>query len=315
MPKVSVIIPVYGVEKYIERCARSLFEQTLDEIEFIFVDDCTPDHSIEILKSIIEEYRLRFAEKKHTVRIERMPTNSGQAAVRRHGVKLATGDYIIHCDSDDWVDRNMYKDMYEKAVEDDADMVVCDFVVTDGNDLSSVIIGCHANNQKRFINNLLLQRDHWSLCNKLIKKSIYSREEITFPSDAMGEDMATVLQLSWFCNRIAYINSPLYFYYQNPDSITKGLDEIKVINHYYGLDRNVKIVLAFYKGKDVGLRFKLLLDWIYFRSANALISHIDIYYQEYRAHFYRKNLRFLMNPYISIARKIRHFLILIYLYR
>ena len=84
MPKVSVLVPVYGVEKYIERCARSLFEQTLDDIEFIFVDDCTPDRSIEILESVIEKYRLRFAEKKYDVRIERMPTNSGQAAVRRH---------------------------------------------------------------------------------------------------------------------------------------------------------------------------------------------------------------------------------------
>ena len=61
MPKVSVIIPVYGVEKYIERCARSLFEQTLNDIEYIFVDDCSPDKSIEILERIIEEYRPRFA--------------------------------------------------------------------------------------------------------------------------------------------------------------------------------------------------------------------------------------------------------------
>ena len=84
MPKVSVLVPVYGVEKFIERCARSLFEQTLNDMEFIFVDDCTPDRSIEILKSVIEEYRLRFAEKKYEVRIERLPTNSGLAAVRKH---------------------------------------------------------------------------------------------------------------------------------------------------------------------------------------------------------------------------------------
>ena len=63
MPKVSICVPVYNVEKYIERCARSLFEQTLDDLEFVFVDDCTPDRSVEILKSIIEEYQLRFAKK------------------------------------------------------------------------------------------------------------------------------------------------------------------------------------------------------------------------------------------------------------
>ena len=178
------------------------------------------------------------------------------------------------------------------------------------------MVGCHSNGRKRFIENLLLQRDHWSLWNKLIKKSIYSKEKITFPLDAMGEDMATVLQLTWYCNRIAYINSQFYYYYyQNPDSITKSLDRIKVISNYYGLDRNVRIVLDFYKGKNVGLKFRFLLDWIYFRSANALISYINIYYQEYRNHFDKKNTSFFTNPYISILRKIRHFLILIHLYR
>ena len=97
MPKVSVVIPVYGVEKYIERCARTLFEQTIDDIEYIFVNDCTKDRSIEILEQVIKDY----PQRKGQIRIENMLTNSGQAAVRRCGIELATGEYIIHCDSDD----------------------------------------------------------------------------------------------------------------------------------------------------------------------------------------------------------------------
>ena len=81
MPKVSVIVPVYGVEKYMERCARSLFEQTLDDIEYLFIDDCTPDRSIEILQQVLEEYPHR----KPQVTIHRMEQNSGQAAVRKWG--------------------------------------------------------------------------------------------------------------------------------------------------------------------------------------------------------------------------------------
>ena len=127
MPKVSVIIPVYGVEKYIGRCARSLFEQTLDNIEYIFVDDCTPDKSMEVLQAEIEKYRLRFAEEKKVVRTTRMPSNSSQAAVRRHGSQLATGDYIIHCDSDDWVDTDLYEKMYNEAINSGADVVFCPF--------------------------------------------------------------------------------------------------------------------------------------------------------------------------------------------
>ena len=111
MPKVSVIIPIYGVEKYIERCARSLFEQTLDDIEYIFIDDCTPDNSMIVLQSIIEKYRFRLDKEKKVVRIEKMPSNSGLTAVRSHGMQLALGEYVIHCDSDDWVDRELYETM------------------------------------------------------------------------------------------------------------------------------------------------------------------------------------------------------------
>lgn len=127
MPKVTVIVPVYGVEKYIERCAISLFEQTLDDIEIIFVNDCTPDRSMEILDRIIEKYRFLFEEKKYIVRTESMLTNSGQAAVREHGTKLAIGDYIIHCDSDDWVEKTWLELMYEKADNENIDVVFCDY--------------------------------------------------------------------------------------------------------------------------------------------------------------------------------------------
>ena len=119
MTKVSVIIPVYGVEKYIARCAHSLFSQTMREgIEFIFIDDCTPDRSIDILCEVLEQYPHRKAQ----TRIVKMPTNSGLPAVRRHGIQLAKGDYIIHCDSDDWVDIRMYETMYRKAMEENADI-------------------------------------------------------------------------------------------------------------------------------------------------------------------------------------------------
>ena len=103
MPKVSVIVPIYKVEPFIERCARSLFEQTLDDIEYIFVNDCTPDKSMEVLSRVLEDYPGR----KEQVRIITMPVNSGLPKVRRAGLEVASGDYIIHCDSDDWVDRTM----------------------------------------------------------------------------------------------------------------------------------------------------------------------------------------------------------------
>lgn len=108
MPKVSVIIPVYGVEKYIERCARSLFEQTLEDMEFIFVDDSTRDNSIDILLEVINEY----PQRKNQIKILTHEVNKGLPAARQTGIKAAKGDYIAHCDSDDWVTPNAYQEMY-----------------------------------------------------------------------------------------------------------------------------------------------------------------------------------------------------------
>ena len=166
MPKISIIIPVYKVEKYIERCARSLFEQTLDDIEYLFIDDCSPDKSIEELKDILDEYPHR---KSQTI-IHRMERNKGQAAVRYWGVKNATGDYLIHCDSDDWVELDMYQQMYNKAIEEDADVVVCDYVVTNGTSVIKTINACHAKSPGQLIENCLFQRDPWPLWNKLFKR-------------------------------------------------------------------------------------------------------------------------------------------------
>ena len=112
MPKVSVIVPIYEVEKYIERCVRSLFEQTLDDIEYIFVDDCTKDNSITVLERVIKDYPNR----KSQITILHHETNKGLPQARKTGLLSARGDYIAHCDSDDWVDHKLFALMYEKAV-------------------------------------------------------------------------------------------------------------------------------------------------------------------------------------------------------
>lgn len=123
MPKVSICIPVYNVEKYIGRCARSLFDQTLDDIEYIFVNDCSPDRSMSVLERVIKEYPKR----KPQIQIINHNTNQGSAAARNSCLSVATGEYIGWCDSDDWVEPQMYEKMYEKGVAEKADIVYCGF--------------------------------------------------------------------------------------------------------------------------------------------------------------------------------------------
>ena len=96
-PLVSVIVPVYNVEKYIGECARSLFAQTLEEVEYIFVNDCTPDGSMEVVRKIMEE----FPGRADAVKFVDKPRNQGLPAARKSGLELAEGVYIAHCDSDD----------------------------------------------------------------------------------------------------------------------------------------------------------------------------------------------------------------------
>ena len=134
-PKLSVIIPIYGAENSIEKCAESLFRQTLDDIEYIFVNDCTPDRSIEVLQSVID----RYPNRRDQIRIINLPTNFRLAAARNIGLKQAKGLYVIHCDPDDWVDTTLYEDMYSLASRRDYDIVSCDYMVEYENNSQNLI--------------------------------------------------------------------------------------------------------------------------------------------------------------------------------
>lgn len=173
MAKVSVIVAVYGAEAYIERCARSLFGQTLEDMEFVFVDDCSPDGSIAVLERVIEE----FPQRNGQVKMIRNERNRGVGSSRQIGIDAATGEYLIHCDPDDWVEPDMYERLYETAMgdrakgADRADVVVCDFfenTETSENVLRQVVPDSIAER----ISAVAAERLHMSLCNKLIKGEV-----------------------------------------------------------------------------------------------------------------------------------------------
>lgn len=224
MVKVSVIVPVYKVERYIERCARLLFEQTLDEIEYIFVDDCTPDKSIDVLEKVLEDYPAR----KKQVKIIRHKVNLGVSQSRQDGVDAATGEYVIHCDPDDWVELNMYEALYTEAKRKDADMVICDFYNNNNGNQKieiqkpdkleslSVLEG---------ISGRSFHRLHGSLCNKLIKSACYTG--VSFPKDInYCEDVFVLFQILAKDRVIEYLNKGYYHYKTDvPNSLFKIVDE------------------------------------------------------------------------------------------
>lgn len=223
-PLVSVLVPVYGVEKYIERCARSIFEQTYQNLEIIFVNDCTPDSSIVILNRVLEDY----PERKAQTRIINHDKNRGLAAARKTALLASSGYYIQNYDSDDYVDTDMIRQMVNAAQKYDADITICDlyyvYSVTDNKryvsvNPSLVPINC--------LIQLLKGQVHSSLCNKLIKHSLYS-DNVIMPTEGINmlEDMSVMYRLMYFAKKISYVPMALYNYTQiNSNSYTTVLSK------------------------------------------------------------------------------------------
>lgn len=216
IPKVSVIIPVYKAEKFIECCARSLFEQTLDDLEFIFVDDCSRDRSIEFMERVLDEYPQRRPQ----VKIIHHEMNQGVSAARQHGVDSANGEYIIHCDSDDWVDHDMYEALYSEAIARNADIVGCDFI-EEHEGLQTIKRQNLNQSRDAIVLEILKGSIHSSLWSQMISRDFIKRNNVRFmPGLTLLEDMLYIVPLHLATDRVAYIAQPYYHYRIVDDSIT-----------------------------------------------------------------------------------------------
>lgn len=226
-PKVSIIVPIYNVEQYIEQCVRSLMEQTLGNIEFIFVNDCTPDDSMTVLRRVLKEYPARASQ----VKIVEHKENSGSAAARITGVNSAKGEYIIHCDSDDWVEKDMYEKLLEKAIETGADVVGCDFY-NDYIGRSVVQKQLFVPDSKECVRKMLRGELHCSTCNKLISRKLWKRPDVSFKEGInMWEDVSVIIPLCFLANKVAYVSQPLYHYgHYNETSYTYSVSEKSLQN-------------------------------------------------------------------------------------
>lgn len=231
-PKVSILVPVYGVEKFIERCAISLFEQTFDSIEYVFVSDCTRDNSIEVLNSVIN----RYPKRNNSIKIINHEVNKGLAAARNTGVDNASGDYILHVDSDDYIELDMVEKMYLKAIEDNADIVVCDMILEWENDKK--IVNQNFENKIDLLKHMLQADTIVGLVNKLFLRSLYNDNCIrSIEGINLGEDFITTPRLVYYSNVISKVDSPLYHYIQfNANSYTKNITERSIDNIIFVLD-------------------------------------------------------------------------------
>ena len=249
-PKVSVVIPVYGVEMYIERCAHALFRQTMLDIEYIFVNDCTKDASIKILLDVIE----RYPNRKDRIRIINHEVNMGLPAARKTGVLVAKGDYIIHCDSDDWISDDLYEKMYQSISTSNADVAICDIRCTDGSIITSEKKGTNTLDFYSFLHNVVRMESSWSLVNKMFRRTMYFKD-ITFPTAYMGEDMALCLQLLSGCQSLVYITDSYYYYLTNLQSESRVDKRDNITRLYTMFAQNFSIVLEHFKKSSLYQKF------------------------------------------------------------
>lgn len=212
--KVSVVTTIFHCEKYINACARSLFEQSLDSIEYIFVNDATPDNSINVLEKAIDDYPNR----KPFIKILNLVKNGGVSNARRIGIANATGEYVIHADSDDWVDKDMYERLYLKAKETDADIVGCNFR-HEFTDIQYDFHQQYADTMEENISRLINGKIFPSLCTSLTRRSLIEDNGITFPVGLnMGEDLFFNLQLYLHAKKIVSMDWAPYHYRHTEDS-------------------------------------------------------------------------------------------------
>lgn len=246
MPKVSVIVPIYNVEKYLEKCINSLLSQTLEDIQIILVNDGSKDNSGNIAK----EYEKN--NKDRVIYVEK--ENGGLSDARNYGLKYANGDFIAFLDSDDYIEKNAYEEMYNKAIEENADYVECDFIWEFPNKIR-VDKQYPYKNKKEMLS--FVRVVAW---NKLIKRQLIIDNNLEFPKGLRYEDVEFTYKLIPFINKFAYVDKPFIHYVQREGSIANVQNE-RTAEIFTVLDN----VIEFYKKNNIYEKYRDELEYNYAR--------------------------------------------------
>ena len=211
-PAISIVVPVYKAEKFLHRCIDSILAQTMTKFELLLIDDGSPDNS----GKICDEY----AARDNRVRVIHKE-NEGVSSARQRGIDNVQGEYTIHVDSDDCIEPNMLEELYKKAKEDDADMVICDYYESNNQGTLYKKQSPKGFQPYQVIYDLF-QQLHGSCWNKLIKSVCYKEHDIQFPKGInIAEDKIFIVQTCYFMHKIAYLNKAFYHYDRtNETSIT-----------------------------------------------------------------------------------------------
>ena len=208
-PKVSVIVPVYSVERYIRQCVESLCAQDYGNMELVFVDDGSPDRSVDILMEVLDAHP-DVREKSLIIRQK----NAGLPMARMTGLHSATGDFIIHVDSDDWVEPDFLSQLVGTALEEDADLVYCDFFKEYDSGKTGIsrerdFSPSDGPGAVKAVNNGVIRAYMW---NKLARRELYDLDNMIVPIRGYHEDIVFQTQIMYPAAKCVHLSKPLYHY-------------------------------------------------------------------------------------------------------
>lgn len=222
--RISLIVPVYGVEKYIRQFAESALGQTYADVQFIFVNDGTKDRSMDILEELIEEKFSHLRERILIVNKE----NGGLPSARKAGLDVAEGEYILFADSDDWLELDALAKVMAKVEETGADIVYFDLVKEYGHKVSYKREREYTAAEKEdYIINIFNYKSHGYTVTKCFRKSLYTDNVIYFPKLGMHEDIYLMTQIIFYAKSLAHLPEALYHYRKDNEQAMCAQDRKK----------------------------------------------------------------------------------------
>lgn len=262
--KVSILVPVYGVEKYIERCVRSLFEQTYENIEYVFVDDCTKDKSIEILNSVLAEYPNR----KKQAKILHHDKNRGLSAARNTALDASTGNYLMHVDSDDYLRKDAISLLVARINQKSSQVLIFSYSIVKSDGVYPVPL--QVEDKVSLINNYLSNRIPASMWNKFYDSEFYKATGVRSEEGInQGEDYVVVPRIIYKAERIDWLEDTLYYYEQsNVSSYSNNINETSINN----MKRADDLLFGFFINVEDKDKFARSLKVLYARSALFLLK-------------------------------------------
>ena len=270
-PKISILVSVYNASAYIEKCAESLFNQTFESIEFIFVNDVTPDDSIEkILKSIE-----KFPDRKSQIKIINHTENRGTSASRNTALDAAKGDYILIIDCDDYIEPDTVEELYKHAVAENADVVVSDFYLETEHKTVIVKDYVSANTKDLFNDFIVYDRCITVLWNKLIRRSLCQKPECRSPEELnFLDDKHVIARIYYYAEKVVKVDKAFYHYNKtNPVAVTQTRSK----THFENVLLYWRLFDEFLKHQGVFEQYKHYLDIGKIRSKVSLLIDTDSY--------------------------------------